>query len=242
MSEAIVVNPLSQEISVQLETKLVAMEEAKFGFRTTEVKDELGKTVIDEATKKPQTWKRPTLALQIPLLTRAGLMAALSANDKSAELALSQVNQVITDRVRGLLQDAIENNPKVELTPEIIDISKLNFLEIAMLPRSERGAGISKEDWASFAEDYIEVMQKPETIADFPDKRKRELETLQTHATLLTGKFNQVKSRKDVVEQMNVFLDIWAAHSNKLEEHQACYELLKGKANTIMQGNDYTNL
>lgn len=240
-TKAVSVNPLSQDIKVQIDTNLVEMKKARYSFRTTTVTDETGQPLKDDKGVEVK-FKRPTLEVNIPLLTKAGLITALQADDKSADLALEQANEVIIQRVRGIIQEKIESDPKVELTPEMIDISKLGFLEIAMLPRGERGAGISKEEWAAFVADYIATMQTPEAIGKFPDKKARSPQILATHGVLLSGKFNQVRSRKDVVEQMNTFLDVWVDTSPNVEEHLACFELLKSKAKAIMEGEDFNNL
>lgn len=235
------VNPLSQPVEAQVQTELVTLKPTKFSFRSVEVTDETGAPKKDEAGKVVK-WKRPTLELKIPLLTVSGLIAALQSGDKSTELALEQANSAIIDRVRGLIGKEIETNPKVELTSESVDITKLSFLEIANLPRGERGAGISKEDWEAFVEDYKATMATAEAIAAFPDKKPRSADVLDKHGVLLMGKFNQVRSRKDVVEQMLTFLDVWVIASKNADEHQACYELLQNKGKAIMQGEDFNNL
>lgn len=241
VAKVVQVNPLSNPIQVQVEKNLVEMKKAKFSFRTTEKVDELGQPVKDDKGAEVK-WKRPTLEINVPLLTMAGLIAALQSGDKSAELALEQANDVIFQRVRGIIQELIESNPNVELTADSIDASKLGFLDIAILPRGERGAGISKEEWAAFVADYITTLQTPEAIAEFPDKKARTLDVLKTHGVLLAGKFNQVRSRKDVVEKINTFLDIWAVTSKNTDEFSAQYELLKSKAKAIMEGEDFNNL
>lgn len=239
---ATVVNPLSSDISVQLDKQLVSMQPAKFSFRTTaKIDGDTGQVVKDEKGAEVK-WKRDTFVVPVPLLTMSGLIAALQTGDKSAELALEQANDVILQRVRGMIAEKIEADPNVVLTPEMIETSKLNFLDIALLPRGERGAGISKEEFVAFAKDYIEVMQSDEAVAAFPDKQKRSLDVLNTHANLLTGKLNQVRSRKDVVEKLDTFLDIWATVSKNAEEHVSVYELLKAKAKVILEGDDLNNL
>lgn len=229
----VITNPLQQDINVQIQAKLISMEDASFSFRTTKVKTDDGREV---------DWKRPTLKAKIPLLTTAGLIAALQAGDKSTDLALELCNSGILDRARGIINEAIDANPKVELTQDILDMSKLSFVAIANLPKSERGAGIPKEAWASFVADYKAVMQTAEAIAMFPDKRARSPEVLDKHGILLAGKFNQVRSRKDTVGQMLGFLDIWVQNTPNAEEHLACYEHLKAKGEAILQGESFEDL
>jgi hypothetical protein len=241
-AKVVVVNPLAATIDVQVEQNLVEMKKAKFSFRTADKIDPETNQAMKDDKGNVVKWKRPTLEVTLPVLTKAGLIAALQSGDKSMELALEQANDVIFQRVRGLIAEMLDSNAAIDLTPEMIDVSKLGFLDIANLPRGERGAGIDKEQWAAFVTDYIETMQTKEAVADFPDHKPRSLEVLKTHGILLSGKFNQVRSRKDVVTQMDTFLDVWAVHSKNTDEHQACYELLKSKAKAIMEGEDFNNL
>lgn len=252
-TKVIPVNPLGNPINIQVETNLVELKKAKFSFRTaTKINAETGQPEMEPDTKDASgnvlkkggevKWKRPTLEVNIPMLTKAGLITALQSGDKSMELALEQANEAILQRARSMIATELEKNEGVELTPEVINLDELSFLKIAELPRGERGSGISKEDWQAFVDDYMLVMQSPEAIALFPDHKPRSLDILKSHATLLAGKFNQVKSRKDVVTKMDNFLDVWAGASKSLEEFQAQYELLKAKAKAIMEGEDFNNL
>lgn len=235
-------NPLSQDIKAQVVKNLVAMTDVKFNFRSTIVTDDKGQAIKEADGTTDKKWKRPTYTRALPLLTTAGLLAALQAGDKTTELVLDAVNSAIVDRARGLINDKIESEPKTALEPASIDDNSLQLFAIANLPKSERGAGISKEEWASFTSDYKAVMATDEAIALFPDKKARSPELLEKHAILLAGKFNQVRSRKDVVQNMLTFLDVWVQVSPNAEEHQECYEFLKAKGNTIMQGENFDDL
>ncbi len=242
--DVVQVNPLSQDIEVQITAQLVNKKEAKFAFRTTDIPDEAKLGQIDPKTNKQVTkeWKRPTLVMSLPMITAAGVAAALAAGDKTTELIVEAVNDIIANRQRGLISEKIESDPSVALTPELFDLNLLNLVAIANLPKSERGAGISKDAWAAFVKDYKETMSSEEAIALFNDKKPRSAEVLDKHGILLAGKFNQVRSRKDVVGQMLGFLDIWVDVSKNAEEHQACYELLRNKGDAILKGESFDDL
>lgn len=237
-------NPLSQDISAQLETKLVQMGDVNFHFRTTDVPDPDKIDEIDPKTGKQPTkeWKRPTLKMSLPLLTKAGLIAALEADDKTTQFMIDIANTAITDRMRGLITKAVDDDATVELKPEQFDLNNLTLVAIANLPKGERGAGIPKEDWISFGKDYKATMSTPEATDLMPDKTARSPEVLDKHVTLITGKFNQIRSRKDTVKQMLGFLDIWAQVTKNGDEHVACYEHLLEKGKTIMEGEDFSDL
>lgn len=237
------VNPLSAAISAQIATNLVVPSEVSFHFRKDKEVEE------KNPTAKGKT-KRQTFKLSLPLLTPAGLIAALQSGDKSMELAVEKANEAIIDRARGLINDKVENDGfNVEtgkwntvLSADMFSVEDLSFLKIALLPKSERGSGISKEAWSAFVVDYVDAMKTPEAIALMPDKKARPQEILEKHGLILGGKFNQVRSRKDVIEQMLGFLDIWAQVSQNLDEHQACYDHLRAKGDALMQAENFDNL
>lgn len=236
-------NPLASPITAQIETKLVSMEKVSFHFR----KDKDFEKANPEFVGKT---KRATFDLNIPQLTVAGLLAALQADDKSTKLALEACNNVIVDRARGLISEKVENDVfnketkayNLTLKAEDFNLDDLSFLKIANLPKSERGAGIPKEVWAAFVSDYIETMQKPGAIEMFTDKKARTPEVLVKHGQILGGKFNPVRSRKDVIQQMLGFLDIWAQVSENVEENMVAYEHLVAKGKVLLEGESFEDL
>lgn len=235
-------SPLAQEISVQVANNLVELKEVSFNFRTIEIKSKDEKT----GEEKKVDFKRPTFKKGLPFVTKAGLMAALSAGDeKVTEMVLEQVNSAVTDRARGIINDALEINTNIDLNDSEqfnLNLEELSISKIAHLPKSERGAGIPKEQWTAFVTDYIQVMQTPEAVAKFPDQKPRSLDLLQKHGVLLAGKFNQVRSRKDVVSQMMGFLDVWVQVTKNADDHLACYEHLMNKGKAIMEAESFEDL
>lgn len=236
-------NPLGNPISVQIQTNLVISTETKFNFRKDK---ELEKA---NSTLKGKT-KRPTFTINLPLLTTAGVIAALSAGDKTTSLVVELANEAIINRTRGLISDKIEtdkfnletNKWETELNTAMFDPNEFSFLKIANLPKSERGSGISKEAWAAFVLDYKETMVTEAAIALIPDHKARPPEILEKHGQILGGKFNAVRSRKDIIGQMLGFLDIWVQVSDNSEEHVECYEHLKNKGETLMKAEDFKDL
>lgn len=237
------INPLSAPVTAQISTQLVAPAEIGFHFRKDKDFEKANPAAVGKT-------KRTTFKMQVPLLTRAGLIAALQAGDKSTELALEKANESVIDRLRGLINEKIENDKfnletgkyETELKADMFDLNLLGFLAIANLPKSERGSGIPKEAWAEFVSDYKEVMQKPEAIAMLPDKKGRSPEILEKHGVILGGKFNAVRSRKDVIQQMLGFLDVWVQVSPSADEHLQCYEHLKAKGEALLQAENFDDL
>lgn len=236
-------NPLASPINAQISTKLVDVTEVAFHFRKDKDLEEKNPAL------KGKT-KRPTFKAPLPLLTKAGLLAALTADDKSTQLALDQCNEAIINRARGMINDAVESDSfnaeegkwNKELSAKDLDMEKLSFLAIANMPKSERGAGIPKEAFAAFVADYKETMQKKEAIEQFQDKKARSPEVLDKHGVILAGKFNQVRSRKDVIGQMLGFLDIWVQVTENLDDHLAVYEHLTQKGKVLMEGESFEDL
>jgi len=243
VTQSVPANPLAAAISAQIETQLVQAKELSFHFR----KD---KELEEKDPRAKGKTKRTTFKAQLPLLTKAGLIAALSADDKSTELALEKANDAIIDRFRGMVNDKIENdvfNPETgkfgtELKASDFDLNELSFFKIAMLPKSERGSGIPKEAWAAFVADYKEVMANDKAVALLPDKKARPPEILEKHGVILGGKFNAVRSRKDVIGQMLGFIDIWVQVSESADEHLQCYEHLKAKGDALLKAENFDDL
>lgn len=236
-------NPLSAPITAQVSTKLVDMSDVSFHFRKDKDLEAKDKELVGKT-------KRQTYKVAIPLLTKAGLMAVLTADDKSTALALEACNNIIIDRARGIINDKVENDSfdkekgkwMVTLDNTSLNLEDLSFLKIALLPKSERGAGIAKEAWQAFVADYKEAMQKPAAIDMFPDKKPRTPEVLEKHGVILGGKFNQVRSRKDVIQQMLGFLDIWITVTENADEHMPIYEHLTAKGKVLLEGESFEDL
>jgi hypothetical protein len=236
-------NPLASPISAQISTQLVSPQEIAFHFRKDKDFEKANPSAVGKT-------KRQTFKMNVPLLTRAGLIAALQAGDKSTELALEKANEAIVDRLRGLINEKVDGDKfnletgkyETSLAPDMFDLNQLSFLTIANLPKSERGSGIPKEAWAEFVADYKETMQKPEAVAMLPDKKPRSPEILEKHGVILGGKFNAVRSRKDVIQQMLGFLDVWVQASPNADEHLQCYEHLKAKGDALLQAENFDDL
>lgn len=234
-------NPLSSEIAAQIQTNLVVPTKTGFHFRKDKDLEAKNPSVVGKT-------KRATFSLDLPLLTQAGVIAALSAGDKTTQLVVELANEAIVNRGRGLIADKIEDDKfnietgkwGVELKPEMFDIELFNFVTIANLPKSERGSGISKEAWAAFTQDYKETMATEKAITLMGKARPPEI--LEKHAQILGGKFNAVRSRKDIIGQMLGFLDIWVQASESVEEHMACYEHLKSKGDVLMKAEEFKDL
>lgn len=193
---------------------LVVQKEEKFSFRTVTTKDEdLGEEIKT---------KRPTVALNLPIPTAAGLIRALHT-EKNVEYILQLVEDAIVSAARD--QVSRENNPVN--TQEELDLSKLTIDYLANEPASERkGRGIAKEVWADFAEDYINIM---------PALINRPKEKVENAAKMFLQKLQPVKGNKVILGALAGYLDTWASNTQNLDAFQECYKFLSDKLDTFLK-------
>ena len=81
----------------------------KFNFKKRTIKDENGQTIGEIA-------KKPSIEVALPVLSTAGVIEALQAGGKEAEVILDAVNFVFYQAARQQFDDVIENmtNPDDE--------------------------------------------------------------------------------------------------------------------------------
>lgn len=190
----------------------VVMTPTKFHFK----KDELGN-------------KRPTIDLQLPMLTLEGLGEAL-ADEKVQQLVLSTINDVIYTQARAQVGD----EQKPVNTQEELDVSKLNIIAIANLPPAERrGGGISKEVWEAFSKDYLAVM---------PAATGKSAEACGNAAKLFVGRLQACKTNKPVLKVLRDLLAVYTKTSQSIEEFAEVVEFLDKKAETFLNTDEATLL
>lgn len=187
---------------------LMTMEDVKFHFR----KNDLGV-------------KKPTITLQLPILTIDGLIAALS-DTKQQQFVLDVLSEQVVKAARVQVND--ETTP-VESQAQL-DLSKLTIEYLANMPKAERtGGGISKEIWEAFGKDYADVM---------PGVTGKNAEQIGNAVKILLGKFQPVKTNKKVITFMKEQLALYTTSSTNIEEFQECIEFLDQKADTLLATDD----
>lgn len=180
----------------------------KFHFK----KDELGN-------------KRPSVELQLPVLTLQGLANIINSGDeKQHALIMSALEDII------YLQARQQVNEDASISQDTLDISKLSWDFISNIPPAERkGGGIAKEVWDAFAADYISIM---------PALTGRSVEKVTNAATILLKKFQPVKTVKPVIKQLKDYLDMWFTNTPNAEEFAECYEFLSKKAEALLAADE----
>jgi hypothetical protein len=196
--------------------------DTSFHFRSEEV------TIVGEdGTSEKLKSKRDSFHTKIPSLTAEGLLAIIAGGGKELDLLLEAANDVIYARARDLINTAISNNKSVVLTDAVFPASSLDWTTIATLPKAERrGAGIAKEVWAAFEEDYVNVMQ-----ALYPEK---EVVKIANAGAYLGGKFAKVKTNKPVISALTQFLNQWFEATAAKEEFAEVYQFLLNKSETLL--------
>ncbi len=180
----------------------------KFNFR--KVKDE---------TTGLET-KRPSVELELPLLTVEGIVKIFEVGGKQLDLLVEAVREVQISRARELVND------KEDITQESFPFAQLAWEAIANLPKAERrGGGIPKEQWEEFSKDYIAVM---------PSVTGKTIEQVTNAAKLMLNKFQQIKTNKVVLKLLKEQLGIYANTSPNAEQYQDCVSFLVEKAEVFL--------
>lgn len=196
-------------INVNAEVANYMEKEVKFNFRENK---ELGT-------------KRPSVTLQVKVLTLQGLVSILEGGDeKQINLVLETLQAPIMEQARA----QVDENESI--TQDTLDTSKLTWEYISKLePAARRGGGIPKETWEAFVADYIEVM---------PAVTGKTKEQATRAATLLGNKLSAVKSAKPILQFLRQQLDLYFTNTTKADEFAPCYEFLVNKADALLQASD----
>lgn len=185
---------------------------AKFSFR--KVKDET--TGLES--------KRPTVEIDLPLLSVEGIIAEFQAGGKRLDLIVEAVRDVQLARAREII------NEREDITAENFPYAQLTWEAIANLPKAERrGGGISKEVWEDFAKDYITVM---------PAATGKTVDQVSNASKILLGKLQSVKTNKPVLKLLKEQLALYINASSNAEQFSDCVTFLVEKADALLSQDD----
>ena len=180
----------------------------KFNFRK----------VKDESTGLES--KRPSVELELPLLSVEGIVKVFEAGGKQLDLLVEAVREIQISRARELVND------KEDISQDNFPFADLNWEAIANLPKAERrGGGIPKEVWEEFAKDYIAVM---------PSVTGKSVEQIGNAAKILLNKFQAVKTNKPVLKLLKDQIGIYTNSSPNAETYSECIQFLVEKAETFL--------
>lgn len=186
--------------------------QTKFSFR--KVKDE--NTGLET--------KRPTVELELPMISIEGIVAAFKAGGPQLDLILEACRAIQESRAREIV------NEREDINAENFPYEELAWGKIATLPKAERrGGGIAKEVWEEFSKDYVSFM---------PSVTGKTVEQVANASKILLNKFQQVKTNKPVLKLLKEQLAIYANGSPQAEQFSECISFLTEKADTFLNMDD----
>lgn len=205
-------NDSAASVPFKLNLKHYVMVPQKFSFK----KDELGN-------------KRDTVELQLPKPTYDGILNALEDEKQTQYI----IDCVYWDQVsQAKVQVGDEKSPVNK--QEELDISKLTIEAIANLPPSERkGAGISKETWKSFADDYVAIM---------PALQGKSVENVTNAAKIFVARMQPCKTNKPVLSRLKDYLNLYFQKTSLQEDMMEVYTFLNEKIETFLKLDEATLL
>ena len=188
----------------------------KFNFRKVVTKD--------EATGLEVETKRPTVELELPLITVEGVVKALREGDKGLELVVEACRNIQLERAREIV------NEREDINAANFPYDQLAWAVIASLPKAERrGGGIAKEQWEDFGKDYAAIM--PSVTGKTPEQ-------VANAVKIFLNKFQQVKTNKPVLNVLKDQLAIYASSSPSAEQFTDCISFLTEKAEACLKMDD----
>ena len=184
----------------------------KFSFRKVITKDEA--TGIETETK------RPTLELNLALVSVEGVVEIFKTGGKQLDLLMEAVKQVQIDRAREIV------NENESITAENFPHDQITWEAISNLPKAERrGGGIDKETWQEFAKDYVTVM---------PAATGKTVDQVTNAAKILLTRFQTCKTNKTILQLLKDQLAIYTNTSPNAEKYEDCLVFLDNKAKEFL--------
>ena len=195
--------------------------DSSINFRTVKSKNEEGNLVET---------KRESIKLNIPVPSNEAIIALIEAGtaENATEAAKNNL-QLVHDALFAVVFDVAQNLAKenTSLTSANFPFEELDWEKIANAPEAERKSrGISKEEWADFAEDYLSSM--PAITGSDEERVKRAV------ATFLL-KFAPVKSDKKSITVLRDRLVVYAEQAPNAGNYLKVIEFLLKKADALLE-------
>lgn len=195
--------------------------ESSINFRTVKTKEEDGS--VTET-------KRESIKLHIPVPAWEDLVAMIEAGlaEGASEVAKNNL-QLITDSLFNTVYDVATSLAKenTSLTSANFPFEELDWEKIANAPEAERKSrGISKEEWADFAEDYLSSM---------PAITNKDEERVKRAVAMFINKFGPIKSDKKSVAVLRDQLVVYAEQAPNASNYFKVVEFLVKKADALIE-------
>jgi len=195
--------------------------EASINFRTVKTTDVETGEVVET--------KRESIKLQVPVITDEQIISIIEAG------SVEGADEVAKNNLQ-LIRDAIFNvvyEQAISLAKENTSLSSANFPyeelawdKIANAPEAERKSrGISKEEWADFAEDYLAVM---------PAITGKDEERIKRAVAVFVYKFAPIKADKKAIAVLRDQLVVYAEKAENASNYFKVIEFLLKKADALI--------
>lgn len=195
--------------------------ETSINFRTVKTKQEDGS--VTET-------KRESIKIHIPVPTWEEVIGLIEAGTAAEATDVAKNNlQMLQDAMFNVIyaQAADLAKDNADLTSANFPLSELDWEKIANAPEAERKSrGISKEEWADFAEDYLTAMQ---AITGKDEKR------VANAVAAMVEKFVKVKSDKKIVAILRDQLVVYAEQAPNAANFYKVIEFLLKKADALLE-------
>lgn len=198
---------------------------AAINFRT--VKTEVVNPETNE--KEKVETKRESINLHIPVPSWESVIAMIEAGtaEDAGEVAKNNL-QLISDSLFATVFDVASSLAKenTSLTSANFPFEELDWEKIANAPEAERKSrGISKEEWADFAEDYL---------ASMPAITGKDEERVKRAVAMFINKFMPIKSDKDSISILRDQLVVYAEKAPNAPNSFKVIEFLLKKADALL--------
>lgn len=192
--------------------------EASINFRTVKDKDTGTET------------KRESIKLHIPVPAWEEVIAMIEAGlaAEASEVAKNNL-QLLSDAMFAVVYEQSVSLAKenTSLTSANFPFEELDWEKIANAPEAERKSrGISKEEWADFAEDYMASM--PAITGKEEDRVKRAV-------AVFILKFAPIKSDKKSIAVLRDQLVVYAEQAPNASNYFKVIEFLLKKADALIE-------
>ena len=188
-------------------------KEMSFFFRTKKQKNELGEEV---------EVKRPTVKLNVPVITIDGLVALLNEGNGTK---IAGLLSVLEDVIYKQAKEQVDEDEAI--TQEKLDVVKLTLDYILSLPPSSRSSNApTDEQWKLFEADY------PATMA--PVQPERTIEQINLARDLFLKKLSPVKDKPEMLKVLKGYIALWFTNSKQQEELSTVFEYISQRADALI--------
>lgn len=186
------------------------------------------RTVKDKETGTET--KRESIKLHFPVPSIADVLELIEAGSAEGASEVAKNNlQLLQDAMFNVVYDVAVSLSKenTSLTSANFPMDELSWEKIANAPEAERKSrGISKEEWADFAEDYM---------ASMPAITGKDEARIQRAVAVLINKFGPIKSDKKSIAVLRDQLAVYAESAPQAANYFKVVEFLLKKADALIE-------